>query len=90
MLLTALLPKKPIEIHPQSPPTKCTPTTSSESSKPNLYFIATANAESAPAINPITTAAHGATNAQAGVIATNPEIAPEAAPKLVGWPSRSF
>ena len=65
-------------MQPQSPPTKCTPTTSSESSKPNLYFNPTASEQSTPAINPISTAAQGATNAQAGVIATNPAIAPEA------------
>ncbi|CAB4896027.1 unannotated protein [freshwater metagenome] len=38
----------------------------------------------------MTTAAHGATNAQAGVIATNPATAPDATPSEVGWPSRTF
>ena len=41
-------------------------------------------------MNPMTTAAHGATNAHAGVIATSPEIAPDAAPRVVGWPLRIF
>ena len=34
------------------PPTRCTPTTSSESSKPNLYFRPTARQQTAPAIRP--------------------------------------
>ena len=33
---------------------------------------------------------HGTTNAQAGVIATRPATAPEAAPSVVAWPSRSL
>ena len=83
-LLIALLPKKPIARLPHSPPIKCTPTTSSESSKLNRYFRPTARAQKTPASKPITTAAHGATNAQAGVIATNPDTAPDATPKDVG------
>ncbi len=39
-----------------------------------------------PANNPITTAAHGATKAHAGVIATKPATAPDAAPSEVGCP----
>ena len=37
-------------------------------------------------MRPITTAAHGATNAHAGVIATSPATTPEAAPSDVAWP----
>lgn len=84
MLLTTCVPNKPIANDPQIPPIKWTPTTSSESSNPNLYFKLTARAQKIPAKNPITTAAHGATNAQAGVIATKPATAPDAAPSEVG------
>ena len=83
MLLTAWAPNNPIAKEPQTPATKCTPTTSSESSKPNLNFRLTASEQKIPAKIPITTAAQGATNAHAGVIATNPEIAPDAAPSEV-------
>ena len=82
--LIAALPKIPIDKLPQSPPIKWMPTTSSESSKLNLYFKPTANAQRTPESKPITTAAHGATNAQAGVIATKPETAPDATPNEVG------
>ena len=37
---------------PVIPPTKCTPTTSSESSKPNLYFMLIAVAQTEPAMSP--------------------------------------
>ena len=49
-----------------------------------MYFRLTASEQRIPAMNPMTTAAHGATNAHAGVIATSPEIAPDAAPRVVG------
>ena len=90
MLLTALAPNRPIASEPQMPPTRCTPTTSSESSKPNLYFKLTASEQRIPAMKPITTAAQGATNAHAGVIATRPETAPDAAPNDVACPLRIF
>ena len=83
-LLTALLPKKPSDKQPHNPPTKCTPTTSSESSKLNRYLRPTASAHKIPAIKPITTAAQGATNAHAGVMATKPATAPDATPNDVG------
>ena len=41
-------------------------------------------------MKPSATAAHGATNAQAGVIATRPATAPDAAPRPVMCPSRIF
>ena len=50
----------------------------------------TASAQRIPEINPITTAAHGATKAHAGVIATSPDTAPDAAPSDVAWPLRIF
>src|SRR5262249_47124170 len=39
-----------------------------------------------PALKPITTAASGVTKPDAGVIATRPATAPEAAPSIVGFP----
>src|SRR5215471_19419140 len=41
-----------------------------------------------PAPKPITTAARGVTKPDAGVIATSPATAPEAAPNMVGFPVR--
>src|ERR1043166_7107583 len=41
-----------------------------------------------PAPNPITTAASGVTKPEAGVIATRPPTAPDAAPSTVGLPVR--
>ena len=55
-----------------------------------MYFKPTANAQIIPASRPSTTAAQGATNAQAGVIATSPATAPDAAPSEVACPSRIF
>ena len=75
--------KNPMNRHPTMPPTRWTPTTSSESSKLNLYFRPTAKAQMMPARRPRTTAAQGAMNAHAGVTATRPATAPEAAPRVV-------
>src|SRR5947209_6061234 len=83
---TWLVAKKPSESEPIHPPTKCTPTTSSESSKPSRYFRPTATAQTAPATRPSTTAAHGWMKPQAGVMATRPATAPEEAPTIVGFP----
>src|SRR6266702_5796146 len=44
--------------------------------------------QTAPAINPIQSAAIGVTNPDAGVIATNPATAPEIAPRADGLPLR--
>ena len=44
----------------------------------------------APASRPRTIDAHGVMKPQAGVMATRPATAPEAAPTLVGLPSRNF
>src|SRR5947209_2494642 len=84
--VTALVPNRPIHSEPIQPPTKCTPTTSSESSKPNRNFRLTDSAQTAPAARPSSTAAYGAMYPQAGVIATSPATAPEDAPTIVGRP----
>src|SRR5207248_11148680 len=84
--VTAAVPKKPIDSEPIHPPTKCTPTTSSESSKPNRYLRLTVSAQTAPATRPRITEANGAMYPQAGVIATRPATAPEDAPTIVGRP----
>src|SRR3954462_14568344 len=77
----------PIRKVPTTPPTKCTPTTSSESSKPALNFQPTAYEHTTPAASPTTNAPSGATNPHDGVIATKPATTPEAAPNVVGLPS---
>src|SRR2546421_9310851 len=84
--LTVLVAKKPRDSDPIHPPTKCTPTTSRESSKPNLYFKLTVRAQTAPVTRPRTTEAAGEMKPQAGVIATRPATAPEDAPTIVGLP----
>ncbi len=43
---------RPIRMEPTAPPTRWTPTTSSESSKPSRYFRPTAYEHSAPAVSP--------------------------------------
>ena len=52
--------------------------------------MATASAQIEPASRPSRIADHGTMNAQAGVMATRPATAPDAAPTVVGWPSRIF
>src|SRR5262245_40783172 len=71
------------------PPTKCTPTTSSESSYPSLYFRPTARAHRTPATTPMMSAPMTLTAPQDGVIATSPATMPEAAPSDVALPSRT-
>src|SRR5690554_1683779 len=66
------------------------PTTSRESSNLNLYFSSTARAHRAPATRPRRRARPGLRLAQAGVMATRPDTAPEAAPTDVALPSLSF
>src|SRR3954447_21180173 len=66
------------------------PTTSSESSKPSLNFSSIARAQTAPATTPRTIAQPGVRMLQAGVIATRPATAPDAAPIEVGLPSLIF
>src|SRR6202167_1783501 len=79
---------RPISSVPARPPIRCTPTTSSESSKPSLNFSPTASAHSTPATAPIAKAPNALTDEQDGVMATNPATTPEAAPSVVAWPSR--
>src|ERR1700744_4869736 len=73
---------------PVRPPIMCTPTTSSESSKPSLNFSPTASAHTTPAISPIARAPSTLTDEQDGVMATSPATIPDAAPSVVGLPSR--
>ena len=81
--------RNPISTVPTMPPTRWTPTTSSESSRPNLYFRPTAQAHRPHrrrrrrAIAPTMLTAP-----QAGVIATRPATMPEAAPSEVALPCR--
>src|SRR5580765_6121050 len=53
-----------------------------------MYLRPTASAQTAPASMPSRIELSGVRNAQAGVIATRPATAPDAAPTLVGRPSR--
>ena len=69
------------------PPTAWMPNTSSESS----YFIlalsqTTAQRQTAPATMPMTIAPNGPAKPAAGVTATRPATAPEAAPSRLAWP----
>ncbi len=69
------------------PPTPCTPNTSSESSAPSSVFRPfTPHRQTRPASRPITSAPIGPTKPAAGVIATSPATAPEAAPSIEGLP----
>src|SRR3954469_15752879 len=85
-----VLPRNPIINAPATPPTRWTPTTSSASSYPNRYFSPTASAQSAPATKPRMIEPSGLTNPAAGVMATRPATAPDAAPSVVQRPSRNF
>ena len=62
------------------------PTTSSESSYPNLNLRLTAQKQTNPATSPIAMADIGETKPAPGVMATRPATAPEAAPSVVGFP----
>src|ERR1700727_1031555 len=79
---------RPTSRGPARPPIRCTPTTSSESSKPSLNFSPTASAHSTPAIAPIAKAPTALTDEHDGVMATNPATMPDAPPSVVAWPSR--
>src|SRR5580693_5318380 len=63
---------RPTSSVPASPPTRWTPTTSNESSNPNLNFRPTASAHSTPATAPT----------------TSPATTPDAAPSVGACPSR--
>src|ERR1700682_2946832 len=67
------------------PPIAWTPNTSSESSAPSMRFNPfTPQRQTKPAASPITNAPGMPTFPAAGVIATSPATAPEAAPSIVG------
>src|SRR5689334_14673466 len=70
------------------PPTRWTPTTSSESSNPNLNFNPTARAHNTPAETPMANAPMTSTEPHDGVMATRPATTPDAAPRDVAYPSR--
>src|SRR5262245_2623697 len=74
---------------PVNPPMPCTASTSSESSRPSLYFRPIASEHRTPAMTPIAAAPRGATYPQPGVMPTSPATAPDAAPSVVGLPSRT-
>ena len=83
--------KMPVAMAPQIPPTPCTPNTSSASSAPSIFFRpVTPHKHRAPATAPITIAPLIPTNPHAGVMATRPATAPDAAPSMEGLPLRKF
>src|SRR4051812_1409508 len=65
-------------------------TTSSESSNPSLNLSSIASAQMAPTMSPSRMPQPGARMLQAGVMATRPATAPDAAPIEVGLPSLIF
>src|SRR6516165_6861978 len=79
---------RPTSSVPARPPTRCTPTTSSESSKPSLNFSPHASAHTTPATKPTTRAPSALTDEHDGVMATRPATMPDAAPSVVALPSR--
>src|SRR5688572_4698462 len=77
----------PVRMAPRMPPMQCTPNTSSESSYPSIFLSPEqAQRQTTPAMTPIAMAPIGPTQPQAGVMATRPATAPEAAPSIVGEP----
>src|ERR1044072_2016640 len=78
----------PISTGPTIPATRGTPPTSSESAQPKRNFPLPASEQSPPAASPISSAPATPTEPHDGVIATSPATAPDAAPRVVAWPSR--
>src|SRR5436190_1148108 len=79
--------KTPVSRAPTMPPTACTPNTSSESSALIIRFRPdTPHRHATPAIAPMKNAPGMPTLPAAGVIATSPATAPEAAPSIEGLP----
>src|SRR6187455_1695769 len=69
------------------PPKPCTPKTSSESSAPIIFFSPVQpQRQTTPAARPMKNAPGMPTLPAAGVIATSPATAPEAAPSIEGLP----
>jgi len=80
----------PVSSAPRMPPTACTPNTSSVSSAPSIRLSPfTPQRQTTPAARPITNAPGMPTLPAAGVIATRPATAPEAAPSIEGLPLNS-
>src|SRR5262249_5238496 len=79
--------KMPVSNAPRMPPTACTPNTSSVSSTFSMRFRPfTPHRQTKPAARPITNAPGMPTLPAAGVIATRPATAPDAAPSMDGLP----
>src|SRR3954471_7498608 len=77
----------PVSSAPTMPPTPWTPKTSSESSAPSIFFRPlTPQRQAKPATKPITRAPSRPTLPHAGVIATKPATAPDAAPSIDALP----
>src|SRR5574338_942130 len=75
----------PVSSAPTMPPTACTPNTSSASSTSSQRFSPlTPHRQTSPATKPMTSAPTGPTKPQAGVTATSPATAPDAAPSIDG------
>src|SRR5512147_2449745 len=92
-LLTKPGPPRPGELNmpvskaPRIPPTACTPKTSSESSTRRSFFSPlTPQRHTGPTTSPITNAPGIPTLPAAGVMATRPATAPDAAPSIDGLP----
>src|SRR5882757_6979445 len=82
--------KMPVSSAPVIPPTACTPNTSSASSFPIIFFKpVTPHRQIGPTTKPITNAPGMPTLPAAGVIATRPATAPEAAPTMLGLPLKN-
>src|SRR5665647_1599794 len=84
---SAWLLNTPVNRAPTIPPTPCTPNTSSELSAPSIFLRPlTPQRQAKPATKPITMAPIRPTLPQAGVIATRPATAPDAAPNIEALP----
>src|SRR5574337_1149795 len=80
----------PVSKAPRMPPTPWTPNTSNASSAPSRRFRPfTPHRQQAPASRPMTMAPTTPTKPQAGVMATRPATAPDAAPRPEGLPLTS-
>src|SRR5450830_1016527 len=84
---SAWLLNTPVNRAPTIPPTPCTPKTSRESSAPSIFLRPlTPHRQTKPATKPMTIAPIKPTLPQAGVMATKPATAPEAAPNIEALP----
>src|SRR4051812_20578330 len=77
----------PVSKAPRMPPSACTPKTSRESSAPRIFLRPlTPQRHTNPAAMPMTKAPGMPTLPAAGVMATSPATAPDAAPSMEGLP----